>query len=432
MRERQGEDDGMAERFEVRRSGASLAGVRWPGGDRTVVLLHEGVADSRGWAELAALLAPEITVVAYDRRGFGQTPVSTEPFSHLDDLLAVLDAAGGGSPVFLVGASAGGGLALDAALAAPSRSAGVVVMGTAVSGSPEPALDPATARFDQLLEKAYESRDVDEINRLETWLWLDGPAQAQGRVGGAARALALDMNAVIIHNDAPEEAGGSGLDTWHRLTEIDVPVTVACGDLDVPYIVDRCRLIAEQLPRGRHRVLAGMAHQPYLESPETVAELIRSAVRLGHLHDDLNQLVLAQQCCNAERGLPFSSCVSAVSACWGRERRPGVEGGHVEQCCLRVCVIESGDFRGCEDVGDLVESVRCAGADYLKYPVGWHVTAGEHESIYCLPPRRLVGGKPGRRRVSTSQLIGEHPGIDNGLRPAVLPGRVHRVGGIPH
>jgi pimeloyl-ACP methyl ester carboxylesterase len=273
-----GNHDGVAERFEVRRSGASLAGVRWPGGDRTVVLLHEGVADSRSWAELATFLAPEVTVVAYDRRGFGRTPVSTEPFSHLDDLLAVLDAVDGGSPVVLVGASAGGGLALDAALTAPSRFAAVVVMGTAVSGAPEPVLDPATARFDELLEKAYESRDVEEINRLETWLWLDGPAQAEGRVGGAARALALDMNAVLIHNDAPEEAGGSGLDTWHRLAEIQVPVTVACGDLDVPYIVDRCRLVAERLPGATHHVLPGMAHQPYLESPETVAKLIRTAM----------------------------------------------------------------------------------------------------------------------------------------------------------
>jgi pimeloyl-ACP methyl ester carboxylesterase len=45
------------------------------------------------------------------------------------------------------GASAGGGLALDAALAAPHRVAGLVVMGTAVSGAPEPELDAATKRF---------------------------------------------------------------------------------------------------------------------------------------------------------------------------------------------------------------------------------------------------------------------------------------------
>ena len=270
----------MAERFDVSRGGTTLAGERWPGGARTVLLLHEGVADRRGWAEVAGLLAPELTVVAYDRRGYGQTPPGTEPFSHLDDLLAVIGHAGAG-PVWLAGASAGGGLALDAALAAPGRVAGLVVMGTAVSGAPEPELDAATRRFEPLLDEAYAARDAGEINRLETWLWLDGPAQPEGRVGGAARKLALDMNAVIIANDVPETEGAAGVDAWHRLAEITVPVTVACGDLDVPFLVDRCRLLAGRLPAARHHVLAGMAHQPYLESASAVAQLIRSAVTEG-------------------------------------------------------------------------------------------------------------------------------------------------------
>jgi hypothetical protein len=45
--------------------------------------------------------------------------------------------------------------------------------------------------------------------------------------------------------------------------------------------MDRCRLLADRLPAARHRVLAGMAHQPYLESASTVAQLIRSAVTEG-------------------------------------------------------------------------------------------------------------------------------------------------------
>ena len=121
--------------------------------------------------------------------------------------------------MWLAGASAGGGLALDAALIAPRRVAGLVVMGTAVSGAPEPELDADTKRFDSLLEQAYAARDAQEINRLETWLWLDGPGQPEGRVGGPARKLALDMNAAIIGNGVPETEGAAGVDAWHRLAE---------------------------------------------------------------------------------------------------------------------------------------------------------------------------------------------------------------------
>ena len=83
-------------------------------------------------------------------------------------------------------------------------------MGTAVSGAPEPELDADTKRFDSLLEQAYAARDAQEINRLETWLWLDGPGQPEGRVGGPARKLALDMNAAIIGNGVPETEGAAG------------------------------------------------------------------------------------------------------------------------------------------------------------------------------------------------------------------------------
>jgi pimeloyl-ACP methyl ester carboxylesterase len=262
-----------SERFVVSRPGCDLAAERWPGGSPAVVLLHEGVSDRRGWREVAGLLAPELTVVSYDRRAFGETPPSAAPFSHADDLFAVLDEAGA-DQVWLAGASAGGGLALDAAILAPERIVGLVLLGSAVSGAPEPELDADSRRLEVLWDEASDAGDLDELNRLETWLWLDGPAQPEGRVGGAARELALDMNAIILRNGEPEETGGSGVDAWNRLDEVRVPVTVACGDLDAPFLIDRNRELAKRLPDARYRVLPGMAHQPYLEQPDRVAQLI--------------------------------------------------------------------------------------------------------------------------------------------------------------
>ena len=136
------------------------------------------------------------------------------------------------------------------------------------------------AGFDALLDQAVAAGDLDEVNRLQTWLWLDGPAQPEGRVTGPARTLALDMNAVILRNGVPEDAGASGVDAWNRLEEVSVPGTVACGGLDVPFLIDRSRQLAGRLSRARYHDLPGMAHQPYLEQPTTIAHLVMQAVSL--------------------------------------------------------------------------------------------------------------------------------------------------------
>jgi pimeloyl-ACP methyl ester carboxylesterase len=59
--------------------------------------------------------------------GFGETAPSAEEFSHVDDLLAVLDEVTD-APAWLVGSSVGGGVALDAAISALDRVAGLVLL----------------------------------------------------------------------------------------------------------------------------------------------------------------------------------------------------------------------------------------------------------------------------------------------------------------
>ena len=87
-------------------------------GDGDPIVLVDGAFCSRTFgpmATLAPLLAKDFTVFAYDRRGRGESG-DTKPYAvdrEIEDLQAVIDAAGGSAHVF--GMSSGAILALDAA-----------------------------------------------------------------------------------------------------------------------------------------------------------------------------------------------------------------------------------------------------------------------------------------------------------------------------
>jgi pimeloyl-ACP methyl ester carboxylesterase len=265
--------------------GTQIALTRRHGRGPSVVFLHAGVADRRAWDTVAeALDADDLDVVTYDRRGYGGTPAAVDPssFTHVDDLVAVLDGLGL-DQVLLVGNSMGGALALDMALLHPSRVTGVVLIGAGVSGMTDEdtpfdwVLDPAT---EPLLERAEDSRgDVDDRIAALAHLWLDGPAAPEGRVGGAARALFVEMNRRILDVAAPDSAGDAGVDAWSRLGEVSVSVRSTWGDLDIPADLPFYEETARRLGQDPALVLPGVAHLPGLEQPDLVAELVRDALR---------------------------------------------------------------------------------------------------------------------------------------------------------
>ena len=49
----------------------------------------------------------------------------------------------------------------------------------------------------------------------------------------------------------------------------------------MPFLVSRCRELAGLLRQGRYRELPAMAHQPYLEDPGQVADLLLDALAAG-------------------------------------------------------------------------------------------------------------------------------------------------------
>jgi pimeloyl-ACP methyl ester carboxylesterase len=234
-------------------------------GGADVLLIHAGVNDRRSWHHVVERLGPRHRCVAYDTRGYGETTYERENgWSPDADALAVLDAAGLQQAV-VVACSMGGQAAIDLTLAHPDRVTALLLIGTAVRGAPYPDLQKGpTAELEKRIEAADAAGDIDEINRLEAWMWLDGPEAEEGRVGGPARELFLDMNGRALRAEDPGEQAELPA-AWPRLGGLGVPTLVMIGRLDAEDV----RVIDEQaagmIPGARLRWLEGVAHVPHLE-----------------------------------------------------------------------------------------------------------------------------------------------------------------------
>lgn len=261
----------VGDAFVVEVGGAKLAG-RQLGEGLPVVFLHAGVCDKRMWAEQMAAVAEDgWHAIAYDRRGYGETESPDEAFSHLDDLEAVLAALDIHAAV-LVGCSMGGGLAVDFALRHPGRVIGLVLIGTSITGAPWTATQ-AEQQLEMAEEDAWERGDRDMLNRVQAHEWLDGPRAPSGRVGGAVRALFLDMNAIALGKPqlTLEEQRPAA---WPRVGEVGAPTLLLVGDEDFTALIDRHEHLSEEMPNAFAAVLEGVAHIPSIERPELVNSML--------------------------------------------------------------------------------------------------------------------------------------------------------------
>ena len=140
----------------------------------------------------------------------------------------------------------------------------------APGGSGEPWPDPYpedVARLVSEIQSAEASGDIQRINRLEAWAWLDGPSSPEGRVGGQARDLFLDMNGRHLAQPrlTKEERSPSAM---AAIPGFDMPVLVIWGDRDFPDVRKISEWLGANIPGAETLLMEGCAHLPNLEQPE--------------------------------------------------------------------------------------------------------------------------------------------------------------------
>lgn len=234
------------------------------GGDGPAVVLSHGyLMDSEMFAPQVAALAPEFRVITWDERGHGSTPAAA-PFSYWDsaaDVLALLDHLGIERAV-LGGMSQGGFLSLRAALLAPGRVRGLVLIDSQ-AGLEDPAIVPA---YEQM-EEIWLAQGPEPVQEVVASIILgpaDGPVDWKPWFAKWAQTdragLRLAFRCLMDRDDITG-----------RLPEITCPALVLHGTADAAIPLARAAAMHAGLPGAVPLVqVEGGSHAANLSHPGPV------------------------------------------------------------------------------------------------------------------------------------------------------------------
>jgi 3-oxoadipate enol-lactonase len=225
-----------------------------------LVLLHEGVVDSRIWARVLPLLAERHRVIRYDQRGFGRSPRPDGPYSLVDDLVAVLDAVGVERGA-LAGASRGGNISLATAVERPGRISALILLGSALPGA---QLDVGwTPEQIARWERAEADNDWPAMAELDMEVWAPMGADPELRAMFVENAVWSNSEDPATDEPVAERVGG-----------ITPPTLVITGGRDVRGINEIGDRLAREIPDARPAVIEEADHMIPWRAPEELSQLM--------------------------------------------------------------------------------------------------------------------------------------------------------------
>lgn len=252
--------------------GEVLLNVHDCGRGKPLLLVHGFPLDHTMWQRQIDDLAADFRVIAPDLRGFGPSGVSAGTVSMqqmADDLAALLDCLGVTEPVALCGLSMGGYVGWQFALRHRQRLAKLIQCDTrAVADSPEAAAGRLKTAEKVLAEGAKVVADA-----MLGKLFAPITAQSQPAIVEATRQVMLRTSPEGIA--AALRGMAERPDVSGRLTELDMPALIVCGEHDAIAAPAEMRGIAEQMPQGEFVLIREAGHMAPLEQPAAFNAAIR-------------------------------------------------------------------------------------------------------------------------------------------------------------
>jgi 3-oxoadipate enol-lactonase len=244
-------------------------------GEGPPLLLIQGLGyGGRGWGPVLEPLAEDFTVAAFDNRGFGASDVPAGPYSVrelAEDARAVLDAAGFDRAV-VVGASLGGMVAQELALAHPQCIDKLVLACTTPGGS---ASHPMPAQTVSLMAEAPALPPDVALRRFVENAVGDGGSEELVEQIVAYRTA----NPPDLGGWQSQAAAGAVHDALDRIGSIAAPTLVIHGTEDAVVDPRNAELLGERIPGARVELLPGCGHLLFWEEPDRFADLVKEFAR---------------------------------------------------------------------------------------------------------------------------------------------------------
>jgi 3-oxoadipate enol-lactonase len=237
----------------------------------TIVLVHGGLVDSRLWDDQMKPFAKRYRVVRYDLRGFGKSAPATEPFSHIEDLRALLD--------FLkidratvVGLSLGGIIAADFALEYPNRVERLVLSGPGLRGDQQPPDKEAIAAY-QAASQGAEAF-VSACMKTSLYAAVRPNTLAYARL----RQMMLD-NFKALPTFVPGFWKYPQQKTIERLGNMHAPTLVVIGSEDSQTLKNIADTLQTKIPGAAKIVIQGVSHHPPVEKRKEFNRIVLTFLR---------------------------------------------------------------------------------------------------------------------------------------------------------
>jgi pimeloyl-ACP methyl ester carboxylesterase len=233
-----------------------------------VIFIHGFGLDFRMWEPQWLPFSARYRAIRYDLRGYGGSSLPEGPYSHTEDLLALIDHLDA-RPVHLVGLSLGGRVALRMAAQEPKTVRSLTLADPAMDGH---AWSGDWLRRWRRMTEAATRGDLRDAKRQWREHILFDPASKLPEVAGPLHTM-IDCYSGwhLGHADpgsSPEQPVAK------ILSRIAIPTLVMVGEHDLPDFQAIARRLATEMPNAALRVIAGAGHMSNLEAPQVFNELV--------------------------------------------------------------------------------------------------------------------------------------------------------------